>query len=100
MDSFTQLTIICLSYLYGIIFYLLARYNFNLIKNLKALGKYFITLIFIIDIVIFYIYIVYHINRGIFHIYFLLAIFLGYLTMALNCEKVVKFMSKKFKKKL
>lgn len=97
MDSYTQVFIIIISYLYGLIFYLLAKYNFWLIKNLKKIGQYLITGIFLIDIVILYIYIIYHINRGIFHIYFLLALFLGYLTLALNYEKIVKFCQKKKK---
>ena len=80
MDSYTQLTLILLSYIYGILFYLLAKYNLFITKNLSTLLKYIITFIFIIDIVIIYIYLVFQINKGIFHFYFLLSLFLGYLT--------------------
>lgn len=91
MDAYTQVYLISLSYLYGAIFYLLAKYNLLITKNLSTFLKYVITFIFIIDIVIIYIYLVYKVNKGIFHIYFLLSMFLGYLTIYKLLPNIVKF---------
>ena len=56
MNGYIQVYIVFLSYLYGIIFYILAKYNLLITKNLSTLLKYLITFIFIIDIVIIYTY--------------------------------------------
>lgn len=101
MDSYTQLLIIFISFTYGILFYLLAKYNLWMIKNLNTFLKYLFTLLFIVDIVIIYIYIIYKINQGIFHIYFLISLFLGYLLMSYFFPKFANYINKlitKFKK--
>lgn len=98
MNSITQLFLIIISFFYGIIFFLLAKYNMWITKNLKTFFKYLITFIFIIDIVIIYIYFVYQINHGKFHLYFLISLFLGYCVMGLNFQNTVK-LCQKFKKK-
>ncbi len=95
MNGYIQVYIVFLSYLYGIIFYILAKYNLLITKNLSTLLKYLITFIFIIDIVIIYIYLIFSINKGIFHIYFLLSMFLGYLTSLKLYPKINKLFKKK-----
>ena len=99
MDSLTQVYLIGISYIYGVFFYLLAKYNMLITKNLSPFLKYIITFIFVIDIVIIYIYIVFKINKGIFHIYFLLSMFLGYITILKILPNVVKFCQLRKKKK-
>ncbi len=102
MNSYTQLYIITLSFLFGMFFYIFAKYNLWIIKKLKPILKYIVTFIFIIDVVIIYIYIIYKINKGIFHIYFLLSIFLGFILMNKIYPKLtnrINILWKKFLKK-
>lgn len=99
MNSYLQLLIIVISFLYGTLFYLLARYNMLIIKKLSTFLKYVISFVFVIDMVIIYIYLIYHINRGMFHIYFLVMIFLGYVTMNYLYKYLVKLCQKIKKKK-
>ena len=100
MNSYTQLFIIIISFIYGIGFYLLAKYNQWITKNLSTFLKYIVTFIFILDVVIIYIYIIYQINSGIFHIYFLLSMLLGYIMIGYFYQNIVKLCQKiKNKKK-
>lgn len=101
MNSFTQLFIIFISFIYGMIFFLLTKYNLLITKKLNTFLKYLITFIFITDIVIIYIYLIYKINLGIFHIYFLLCMFLGYALMNNLYSRLIKVLiriKKKMKK--
>lgn len=102
MDSYVQVVSFLVSFLYGVIFYLLTRFNYFILENRKSLTKFIITLVFIVDIVILYVYIMYRINQGYFHIYFVITVILGfgiintfYDKIKLFCQKCVK----KFKKK-
>ena len=81
MDSFIQLLSFLASFLYGIIFYLLTKFNYFILDNKKGIVKFIITLVFIIDIVILYIYVMYRINNGYFHIYFVILVILGFILM-------------------
>ena len=89
-----QLLILILSYLYGILFYLLTRYNMFITKKLSTIKKFIITLIFIIDITILYIYLLYHLNNGKTHPYYLFMVILGFITIGINYKKVVKLCKK------
>ena len=80
MNSNLQLISFLVSFIFGIIFYLLTTLNFKLIKDFKIWVQNILTFIYVIDIVIIYIIILYHLNRGYFHIYFILMVFVGYIT--------------------
>lgn len=79
MNSYLQLLTIIISFLYGIIFLLLTIFNKKIIYNLKSYIKYIISIIFVIDIVLVYIILLYKLNKGYFHIYFILSLFIGYI---------------------
>ena len=79
MDSGIQLISLSISFLYGIIFYYLSIINFKVINNLKNIIKNIITIIYVFDISIIYVILVYKINNGHFHIYFILMAILGYI---------------------
>ena len=79
MNSTVQLISFLVSFIYGIIFYLLTRFNKYIIENRKIVFRFIITLIFIIDIAILYIYIIYRINHGYFHIYFIFTVIIGFI---------------------
>lgn len=74
-----QLLSFFISFIYGIIFYFLTILNFKLINDLKTFLKHILTFIYVLDIIIIYIIVIYHLNNGYFHIYFLIMVFIGYL---------------------
>lgn len=79
MNAKLQLISFLLSFVYGIIFYLLTSLNFKLIEKMRVLYKHIITFIFVLDIAIIYIIIMYHLNKGYFHIYFILMVLIGFI---------------------
>ena len=78
MNSYLQIKTILFSFLYGVFFYITAKYNLIIIKNLNTLKKYIISLVYVIDLVLLYIYLIYKLNNGIFHIYFVISILIGF----------------------
>ena len=88
MHSFIQILTFIFSFIYGIFFYLLARFNNFILKDKKNVTKFLITLVFIIDIVILYIYLMFKINHGYFHIYFLAILCLGFILMIIMYPKI------------
>ena len=102
MNSYIQLISFFVSFIYGIFFYLLTRFNRYILVNKGWFLKFFITMIFIIDIVILYIYILYKINHGYFHLYFLITVIIGYLityVFYLKIKNICKIYVKKIIKK-
>lgn len=81
MHSYIQILTFIFSFFYGIFFYLLTRFNNYILNGKKSIVKMLITLVFIIDIVILYIYLMFRINHGYFHIYFLVTLCLGFIIM-------------------
>lgn len=91
MDSTVQLFSFLTSFLYGALFYLLARFNKFILKNHKEIFKLFINIVFVIDMVILYIYIMFKINKGVIHIYFIIALILGFILMMSYFDKIKQF---------
>ena len=89
MNSKLQLISFLISFIYGIIFYFLTTLNFKLIDNLKRIVKHIITFIYVLDITIIYILIFYHLNKGYFHIYFILTVFIGFIVGYILDKKLV-----------
>ena len=80
MDAKTQITVLLISYIYGFLFYYLAKLNNEIIKKKKRLYRSIISILFMYNIVLTYIIIIYKINNGIFHIYLFFMIILGFLS--------------------
>ena len=99
MNSLVQVVSFLVSFVYGIVIYLLSRFNKYILINKKTFFKLIITLVFIIDMVILYIYILYRINHGYFHIYFLLTVIIGFVVTHVFYEKIKKI-CKMFVKKI
>lgn len=78
MTSNIQLISLSISFLFGILFYYLSLFNFKIINNLKRYIKHILTSIYVLDITIIYVIILYKINNGYFHIYFIFMVILGY----------------------
>ena len=67
MNSYVQVISFLVSFIYGIAFYLFARFNKFMLSNKNNVIKLLVTLVFVIDMVILYIYLMYKINFGIIH---------------------------------
>lgn len=90
MNSYIQILSLIFSFFYGIFFHLLVRFNKYILDKKNNIIKFIITLVFIIDIVILYIYLMYKINNGYFHIYFLFLLIIGYLLECFLFPKMLK----------
>lgn len=79
MDAKVQIEVLLFSFLYGVFFYFISLVNNKIIFNKKRLYKSVTIILFMYNIVLLYIIIVYKINKGIFHIYFFLMMILGFM---------------------
>ena len=77
------------SLIYGIIFYFLVLLNKKYLYGNKL--SFIIDILFILDNVLLYFIILRYINNGIFHIYFLLMIVLGYIISYFIDKKITKW---------
>ena len=82
-----QIICIIVSFLYGIFIKICNLINSTLIKNNNKYINIIFNVIYMYILVILYIILIYKINKGIFHIYFIIMILLGYILMS----KYVKF---------
>lgn len=98
MNSYIQVLSLVISFIYGILFYLLTRFNYYILDKKHNILKFIVTLVFIVDIVIFYVYLMYKINNGYFHIYFVVMVILGFMLMN-KCYDFCKDYVKKLIKK-
>lgn len=89
MNANIQLISFVISFLYGIFFNLLTIINFKLIENIKVIYKHIITFVYVMDMAIIYIIILYNLNKGYFHIYFILTVFIGYVLSYLSYQKLL-----------
>jgi len=89
MNSKMQLLSFLISFIFGIFFYLLTILNFKLIENLKRYIQHILTFVYVLDIIIIYIIIFYHINRGYFHVYFILMVFVGFFIGHILYKKLI-----------
>ena len=79
MSSFLQLYCFFFSFLYGILFGIITNLHFKLICHYHLIFKFLISIVFIIDVVLGYILLMYKLNLGIFHIYFLIFVLIGFI---------------------
>ncbi len=89
MNSYVQVLSFVVSFIYGLVFYLLSYVNKIMINNKNNVIKLLITLVFVIDMVILYIYIMYKINYGMIHPYFVAVVFIGYIVMMFTFDKCI-----------
>ena len=76
-----QIISVFISYLYGIFFSILLNLNSKYIYNTKKIKKILFNFIFVFDNVLLYFIILRHINDVILHYYFIIALFLGFLSV-------------------
>lgn len=90
MNATIQLITLGISYLYGFLFYYLYKINGKLIKAKKRFYQSLITILFMYNIVLLYIIIIFNVNHGIFHPYFFIMIALGFYTSLKLTKKMLK----------
>lgn len=78
MDYKIQLISFLFSLLFGMLFSFFSRYHYNLVYKLKKIWQYLLSFLFILDVSLLYILLLYYINNGIVHIYFLAFTIMGY----------------------
>jgi len=90
MEETLQLLSFLVSFLFGFIFHLFSNFHFKITDRYSILLKYIATFLFLLDAVLVYILILYYLNGGILHIYFLIFVFLGFFLFGI-LQKRVKF---------
>ena len=98
MSSFIQLKSFMLSFIYGFLIYLVLRFNKFIIYDLTKIIKYIITSICLVDLSLIYIYLIYKINYGYYHVYFILVLIIGFMINYYLYNYFVKLCKKIFKK--
>lgn len=87
MDVLVQILCMLVSFVYGGLIRLFIKINNKILKTNKLWLEIIYKLIYAFIIVIGYIIIIYKINKGVFHVYFLLLMLLGYmLSKKLICK--------------
>lgn len=100
MNSYVQVFSFLVSFIYGVLFYLFARFNRFMLSNKNNVIKLLVTLVFVIDMVILYIYIMYKVNFGMIHPYFVAVVLVGYIFMMFlydKCSMLIKRCLKKLR---
>lgn len=90
MDEITQLLSFLFSFLFGFGFHILTIWHFKLTDTYATFLRYITTILFVLNIVLLYVYIMYQLNDGVLHPYFLAFVFFGFLMYSL-VKKYVKF---------
>lgn len=78
MELSVQIYSLILSFVFGGIFSLEIKYFYKLYLRLIPVLKFLISIFFVIVNAIIYFWLLYLINNGILHLYFFVAMFLGY----------------------
>ncbi len=77
MTANMQLLTFIFSFLYGIIASFLFKLNYKIVNNLKRVFNNIITIIFTLDVLIIYVVLIYYLNNGYLHIYFIMTLLIG-----------------------
>lgn len=88
MNIIIQLVCIIISFIYGIFIYFFVKLNKKLIYKNNILFQIIYRLVTTFLLVLLYIIIIYKINKGIFHVYFIILIIIGYLFITNNIKKL------------
>lgn len=85
MNSYVQVISLLVSFIYGIVFYILSKFNKYIISNKNNIVKLLVTTVYVVDMVITYIFIMYKINFGNIHPYFIISLILGFV-LSIKCK--------------
>ncbi len=90
MDYKIQLISLIFSFFYGIFFYITGYFNYNLLKKSNLVLQYIISFFYALDVALLYILLMYKINYGVIHIYFVGILVIGYIFGIVNVKKLRK----------
>ena len=79
MELSVQLQVLTVSFVYGILFSYLIKMQYKFLFDSKRFYKILVTFLFVFDNCLLYFLILRKINNGVFHIYFLFMLIIGYL---------------------
>lgn len=79
MDYKVQLISLLVSFIFGITFYFTSLLNYKIIKKYNKIFKYVTTLLYMLNIAIVYICLLFKVNNGNVHPYFIIMVLLGFL---------------------
>lgn len=100
MDLKTQIISFLFSFVFGIIFSICTNLNYRFLFTKKLVFKILITIIYVIDFSLLYFLIMQRISYGMIHVYFFLAIGMGYLVGTVRLTQYVNSFKQKIKKML
>ena len=84
-----QIYSIIISFIYGYFFSRVLDYNLNFVKRYNKIWQIIINIVFINNFAIFYVWLLYKINGGIFHYYFIMSLVGGLLLSIRRKRKVI-----------
>lgn len=87
MSSWIQLVCLIFSFFYGMFISYFNDFHYNLIKNKIFLFKIVSSILYVYFISLLYVYILYRINYGIIHIYFVILLLLGFFISGVKKRK-------------
>ena len=79
MELSIQIKTLIVSFLYGIILSYIVRWHYKYLFESKMWYRILLNVLFIFDYTLIYFFILMFINNGIFHIYFLFLLIIGYI---------------------
>ena len=93
MDESIQLFSFFASFVFGFLIFFCTQFHFSVCSKLSIFMQYLYTFIYMIDIALLYVLLLYHINNGVVHVYFLIVFGIGFFS-ALFLQKNVKLTDK------
>ena len=89
-----QLFLFFVSFLFGLAFYMGSSFHLRVSVHYSKFWKVLSTFLFMVDVVLFYLLLLYQLCEGVFHLYFLFFVILGYF-FGKTLHKNVKLKRKK-----
>ena len=99
MNIKIQLLCFLMSFIYGIFIRILILFQSKINKTNNLLIHFFIDLLFVYIVALLYTLIIYKINKGVFHIYLIMLILIGYISSKRSVNFTISWL-KNIKKKL
>ena len=98
MSPLSIILVLLISFIYGVIFLILSLLNYKLFGKFSLLFHFLITLLFSFDLGIIYLLVIYKINYGRFHIYYLILGFYIAYKLKNKTVNLCKILKNKLKK--
>jgi hypothetical protein len=87
MSSYIQFISLIGSFVYGICLFYLYTFNIKVIKNYSIVLKFMVSLLFLFNVSLIYVCFLYMINGGVLHLYNIIFLLLGTLSISVKKRK-------------